>query len=245
MFIYTSFLFIAFLLLNFNLPLWLLGNQDLLLENPNPKADQFEISRQQMVEYQIKARGITDQRVLNAMSTVPRHEFVESSLVSMAYEDTPLPIGHNQTISQPYIVAYMSDIAEISPEDKVLEIGTGCGYQSAILGKLAKEVYTMEVIPVLAEKAQKTLKNLNYTNIHVKTEDGYEGWAENQPYDRILVTAAPDHIPQPLIDQLALNGKMVIPVGKEFQVIVILTKKPEGLVTEKTIPVRFVPLIRG
>lgn len=218
-------------------PSWAVEN-----ENANSTANQFWDYRQYMVDHQIRARGILDLAVLEAMSKVPRHLFVEPSDVQLAYSDYPLPIGYNQTISQPYIVAYMTEAAQISPQDQVLEIGTGCGYQAAVLGELAKEVYTIEIIPELAERARRTLKTLGYTNIHVKTGDGSKGWAEHAPYDAIIVTAAPDHIPQPLIDQLAMNAKMVIPVGKGHQEMVVLTKTPLGVIESRTIPVRFVPL---
>lgn len=203
----------------------------------------FSEQRQQMVSEQIKQRGITSKTVLEAMSKVPRHYFVPPHLVHLAYSDSPLPINYDQTISQPYIVAYMTDIADIKPEDKVLEIGTGSGYQAAVLGELAQEVYTIEIIPELAEKARKILNKLGYDNIYFKIGDGYKGWPEQAPYQRILVTAAPENIPPALIDQLALNGKMVIPVGKYFQQIVIITKTNDGITQEKTIPVRFVPMI--
>jgi protein-L-isoaspartate(D-aspartate) O-methyltransferase len=197
-----------------------------------------------MVEYQLRDRGIENERVLAAMSQVPRHQFVDSSWKDLAYSDRPLPIGHNQTISQPYIVAYMSEAAEISPNDKVLEIGTGCGYQAAVLGELAREVYSIEVIPQLADSARQILSKLNYQNIEVKAGDGYQGWAEHAPYNAIIVTAAPKQIPQPLIDQLAINGKLVIPVGTWDQEIVVLTKTKDKIVTKKTIPVLFVPMIK-
>ena len=213
-------------------------------ENSNSGIEQFEIERQQMVEYQIRDRGIQDKRVLAAMSKVPRHQFVEPPWKDFAYSDRPLPIGYQQTISQPYIVAYMSETAEISPDAKVLEIGTGCGYQAAILGEIAKQVYSIEIIPELAERARQTLSQLGYENIEVKTGDGYQGWAEHAPYDAIIVTAAPEKIPQPLIDQLATNGKMVIPVGSWHQDIVVLTKTEDQIIEEKTIPVRFVPMRR-
>ncbi len=203
----------------------------------------FSEQRQKMVFEQIKQRGITNQTVLEAMSKVPRHYFVPPHLVHLAYSDSPLPINYDQTISQPYIVAYMTDIADIKPEDKVLEIGTGSGYQAAVLGELAQEVYTIEIIPELAEKARQILNKLGYDNIYFKIGDGYKGWPEQAPYQRILVTAAPENIPPALIDQLALNGKMVIPVGKYFQQIVIITKTNDGITQEKTIPVRFVPMI--
>ncbi len=206
--------------------------------------EQFEQQRRQMVKYQLRDRGLKDERVLAAMSKVPRHQFVDSSWRDLAYSDRPLPIGHNQTISQPYIVAYMTEAAEISSEAKVLEIGTGCGYQAAILGEIAKEVYSIEIIPQLAERARRTLSQLGYENIEVKTGDGYQGWAEHAPYDAIIVTAAPEEIPEPLIEQLAINGKMVIPVGTWYQDIIVLTKTENRIVEEKTIPVRFVPMRR-
>ena len=208
----------------------------------HPAIEQFELQRRQMVEYQLRDRGVKDERVLTAMSKVPRHQFVDSSWRELAYRDGPLPIGHNQTISQPYIVAYMTEAAEISPDAKVLEIGTGCGYQAAVLGELAKEVYSIEIIPQLADSARQILSKLGYENIEVKTGDGYQGWAENAPYDAIIVTAAPKHIPQSLIDQLAINGKMVIPVGTWYQDLVVLTKTQDGIVEERTLAVRFVPM---
>ncbi|WP_066349342.1 protein-L-isoaspartate(D-aspartate) O-methyltransferase [Geminocystis sp. NIES-3708] len=197
-----------------------------------------------MVKKQLEPRGIIDSRVLKAMLTVPRHLFLESDVAPFAYEDCPLPIANNQTISQPYIVAYMTELATISPKAKVLEIGTGSGYQAAILGLLAKEVYTIEFFPELARKASNLLQQLGYNNIQIKAGDGYQGWSEHAPYDAILVTAAPDHIPQPLIDQLAINGKMIIPVGNWSQSLILLTKTPHGIVENRMLPVCFVPLIR-
>ena len=154
--------------------------------------EQFELQRRHMVQYQLRQRGIDDERVLAAMSKVPRHQFVDSFWKELAYSDRPLPIDYNQTISQPYIVAYMTQAAEISPGDKVLEIGTGSGYQAAILGEIAQLVYSIEIIPQLAEQARRTLSQLGYENIQVKTGDGYQGWAEHAPYDAIIVTAAPE-----------------------------------------------------
>jgi protein-L-isoaspartate(D-aspartate) O-methyltransferase len=205
-------------------------------------ANSFSEQRQRMVSEQIEPREIKDKAVIEAISKVPRHIFVAPSLVSWAYADSPLPIDYGQTISQPYIVAYMTEMADINPKDKVLEIGTGCGYQAAILSELAQEVYTIEIIPELAQKAHQTLKKLGYNNVHIRVGDGYQGWPEHTPYDSILVTAAPEKIPPTLVNQLALNGKMVIPVGKFYQEIVILTKTNDGLEKERTIPVRFVPM---
>ena len=209
-----------------------------------PEREQFEVQCQQMVEYQLRDRGIKDERVLAAISQVPRHRFVDPSWRNLAYSDRPLPIAHNQTISQPYIVAYMTEAAGISPNDKVLEIGTGCGYQAAVLGELAERVYSVEIIPALADSARQLLSQLDYKNIEVKTGNGYQGWTEHAPYDAIIVTAAPEYIPQTLIDQLASNGRLVIPVGQWYQQIFVLTKTPEGIVKKKTIPVRFVPMRR-
>ena len=203
---------------------------------------QWESQRRHMVKYQLRECGIKDERVLAAMSKVPRHQFVDSFWQDLAYSSHPLPIGYNQTISQPLIVAYMTEAAEISAQDKVLEIGTGCGYQAAILGEIAQLVYSIEIIPQLADKARRTLSELGYKNIQVKTGDGYQGWAENAPYDAIIVTAAPRHIPQPLIDQLATNGQMVIPVGTWSQYLVVVTKTESGILAEETLPVRFVPM---
>ena len=217
---------------------------DEVADSSEQRSSIFDGQRRQMVESQIRDRGLQDKRVLAAMAKVPRHKFVDSSWRDLAYSDRPLPIGHNQTISQPYIVAYMTEAAEISSEAKVLEIGTGCGYQAAILGEIAKKVYSIEIIPQLAERARRTLSQLGYKNIEVKTGDGYEGWPENAPYDAIIVTAAPKQIPEPLIEQLAINGKMVIPVGTWYQDIIVLTKTEERIIEEKTIPVRFVPMRR-
>lgn len=203
--------------------------------------DEFENQRLQMVK-QLRARGIQNRGVLKAMSKVPRHRFVAASEADIAYGDHPLPLSHNQTISQPYIVAYMTEAASISSNEKVLEIGTGSGYQAAVLGDLAKEVYTIEIIPELSERARKTLSELGYKNVHVKTGNGYQGWAEHAPYDAIVVTAAPDRIPEALVNQLALNGKMVIPVGTWNQEMLVIKKTQDGLIENRTIPVRFVPM---
>ena len=203
----------------------------------------FEQQRSQMVEQQLRHRGIRDEAVLEAMSRVPRHQFVPPPQAGMAYLDMPLPIGYGQTISQPYIVAYMTEAAEISSEDIVLEIGTGSGYEAAILGQLAKEVYTIEVVPELAEQASRTLADLGYQNVFVKQGDGNFGWKEHAPYDAILVTAAPDRIPESLEEQLVSNGKLVIPVGTWFQDLLVLQKTPDGLVRKRSLPVQFVPLV--
>jgi len=176
------------------------------------------------------------------MRKVPRHRFVRPGAENLAYEDHPLQIGSGQTISQPYIVAYMTEAAEISPTDKVLEIGTGSGYQAAILGEVAREVYTIEIIPELAESARSILAELGYANVHVKAGNGYLGWPEHAPFDAIVVTAAPDQVPQALVDQLAVGGRMVIPVGSANQDMMIIERTKSGVVERRTIPVRFVPM---
>ncbi|NET47910.1 MAG: protein-L-isoaspartate(D-aspartate) O-methyltransferase [Merismopedia sp. SIO2A8] len=197
-----------------------------------------------MVEQHIRPRGIVDQRVLQTMATVPRHHFVGADSLDMAYCDRPLPLRYGQTISQPYIVAYMTEAATIGPEAIVLEIGTGSGYQTAILAQLAKTVYTVERIPELAHQARQVLDQLDYTNIQTQIGDGYQGWATHAPYDAIVVTAAPPVVPDALVEQLAINGRLVIPVGDRHQEILVLTKTTTGMVTEKKIPVRFVPMIK-
>lgn len=195
-----------------------------------------------MVEEQIRARGISNASVLKAMEKVPRHKFVPESVRHLSYADSPLPIGLDQTISQPAIVAYMTEAADISKKEKVLEIGTGSGYQAAILGEVAKEVYTIEIIPELAERARSVLNELGYKNVFVKAGNGYLGWPEHAPFDAIVVTAAPDEVPKALVDQLALNGVMVIPVGTTNQEMVLIEKTRKGVTEKRTIPVRFVPM---
>ena len=202
--------------------------------------------RMQMVEQQIRQRGVTDERVLDAMRIVPRERFVPEGQADRAYDDNPLPIGFGQTISQPYIVAHMTEALDVGPDHKVLEIGTGSGYQAAVLGTLAREVYTIEIVPELAERAAATLKELGFANVHVRDGDGYAGWPEQAPFDRIMVTAAPDQIPQPLIDQLAAGGRLIVPVGAQgvTQWMTVVDKTPEGLAERRTIPVQFVPFTR-
>jgi protein-L-isoaspartate(D-aspartate) O-methyltransferase len=197
---------------------------------------------QGFVESQLVSRGISDARVLAVMRRVPRQEFVPQSEKAHAWEDRPLPIGLGQTISQPYIVAYMTEQLHVTPQSKVLEIGTGSGYQAAVLAALGAQVYTIEIVPELASRAAVTLKRLGYTNVNVRAGDGYRGWPEAAPFDRIIVTAAPDHIPQPLVDQLAVNGRMVIPVGDWFQQMTVVTKTAKGVVRQNTIDVMFVPM---
>jgi protein-L-isoaspartate(D-aspartate) O-methyltransferase len=197
-----------------------------------------------MVREQLRARDITNARVLDAMSRVPRHLFVPEAQRGSAYGDHPLPIGHDQTISQPYIVAYMTQALEVEPHHRVLEIGTGSGYQAAILGELAKEVYTIEIVAPLADRARETLKSLGYRNIQIRTGDGYQGWPEQAPFDRIMVTAAPEDVPKALVDQLRVDGRMAIPVGSVFQELRILRRTTRGLDTLATLPVRFVPMVK-
>jgi protein-L-isoaspartate(D-aspartate) O-methyltransferase len=196
-----------------------------------------------MVREQIVARGVTDRHVLAAVSTVPRHLFVPADVEALAYEDTPLPIGYGQTISQPYIVAFMSEAAELKPQDRVLEIGTGSGYQAAILAHLAREVYSIEIIAPLAREAAARLERLGVSNLHLRIGDGYRGWPDAAPFDAILVTAAPEHIPQALVNQLAEGGRMVLPLGSFDQMLVRIRKTAKELKREDLIPVRFVPMV--
>ena len=198
--------------------------------------------RRRMVDQQLRGRDITDPRVLAAMEKVPRHLFVPEDARHEAYGDHPVPIGHGQTISQPYIVAFMTEALDVAREHRVLEIGTGSGYQAAILGELAGEVYTMEIIEPLAQSARATLESLGYTNVHVRAGNGYEGWPEHAPYDRIMVTAAPEEVPPALIAQLKVGGLMAIPVGDFFQELRILRRTTDGTEILKTLPVRFVPM---
>lgn len=203
----------------------------------------WEAARLRMVRMQLEARDITSRPVLDAMSRVPRHLFVPLEVRPFAYEDTPLPIGQSQSISQPYIVAYMTEALQTAPDQTVLEIGTGSGYQAAVLAELVHEVYTIEIIPELADRARKTLAETGYRNVYVRTGNGYLGWPEHAPFPRIIVTAAPAEIPQTLLDQLAIGGIMVIPVGTGIQDITVITKTAEGVIQKKTLPVRFVPMV--
>ena len=208
--------------------------------------NKFDQHRLQMVEDQIRRRGISDKRVLNAMELVQRHLFVEKHQQQLSYFDGPLPIGHGQTISQPYIVAFMTEELQIESSHTVLEIGTGCGYQSAILSMLAKMVISLEYVAKLAETARKRLGELGFGNIQVYHANGMDGWEENAPYDRIIGTAAPTSMPYKLIEQLAPQGRMIIPVGNNIfnQSLYIITKNKKGTVkTKRSLPVRFVPMI--
>jgi protein-L-isoaspartate(D-aspartate) O-methyltransferase len=204
--------------------------------------DTFVRAREAMVAEQIVARGVRDTATLRALRKVPRHLFVPSPYSDEAYADHPLPIGHGHTISQPYIVAFMTEALDIAPDHRVLEIGTGSGYQAAVLATLAREVYTMEIVPPLAERASATLTDLGYRNVHVRTGNGYLGWPDNAPYDRIIVTAAPDEVPPALIDQLKIGGLIAIPVGAVSQQLQILRRTSKGLELIDTLPVLFVPM---
>ncbi|UCE05957.1 MAG: protein-L-isoaspartate(D-aspartate) O-methyltransferase [bacterium] len=212
-------------------------------QNSNTVQDAYVEKRLWMVKHQIQWRGIKDTLVLNAMRKVPRHLFVPNYLKSQAYVDSPLPIGEGQTISQPYIVAFMTEALELKGGEKVLEIGTGSGYQAAVLAESAREVYTIEIISSLGRRAEALLKELGYKNVHVKIGDGYRGLPEQAPFDAVIVTAAPGHIPQPLVDQLKKGGRMIIPVGDYYQELKLITKKSNGTVKKKSVlPVRFVPM---
>ena len=211
-------------------------------------AGNYETLRMVMVEDQIMERGIKDPRVLDIMKAVPRHEFVPDAYRKSAYEDGPLPIGYGQTISQPFIVAFMTEHLQVEPTHKVLEIGTGSGYQAAVLGRLADHVYTIEIVTELARDSKSRLKAMGYNNVTVLAGDGYKGWPEEAPFDRIIVTAAPEEIPQKLVDQLKTGGRMVVPVGKQFgiQYIWVITKQNDGtVIKDKVLPVRFVPMVKG
>jgi len=221
----------------------------LALASPrNDQQAEYARRRQAMVERQLRARGIKDEKVLRAMAKVPRHEFVPAAVRGAAYADRPLPIGEGQTISQPYIVALMTEAAKVKRGDKVLEIGTGSGYQAAVLAEITPEVYTIEILPSLAKGAEAALKRLGYESVKVRIGDGYLGWEEHAPFAAIIVTCAPDHIPQPLVEQLAEGGRIVIPVGRRDPVrgqkLTLGEKRGGELRLSIIAPVLFVPLVR-
>lgn len=215
-------------------------------KSPAAPVDAYARQRQSMVEYQLKGRDISSEPVLAAMGRVLRHEFVPADFRGEAYDDHPLPIGYGQTISQPYIVALMTELIDLQPGERVLEIGTGSGYQAAILAELTGQVYTIEIIPELAERAQQTFGRLGYRQIVAKQADGYWGWEEYAPFDAIIVTAAPDHVPQPLVNQLADGGKMVIPIGPPggYQSLWVLERQGDQILRRNWGGVRFVPFVR-
>ncbi len=200
--------------------------------------------RLSMVTAQIEARGIKDVHVLEAMKKVPRHVFVPENMRKFAYNDEPLPIGKGQTISQPYIVAYMTEVLELSSEDRVLEVGTGSGYQAAILADIVKDVFTVEIVEELSRNAQEVLEMEGYTNIHFKVGDGANGWEENAPYNAIMVTAAPSEIPKVLQGQLTIGGRMILPLGDAFQELVLIVRERRKFRKKTLLPVRFVPLVK-
>ena len=208
-------------------------------------SDPYLMKRQMMVEHDLRGRGIKDKKLLEVMGKVPRHLFVDERLRNRAYEDYPLPIGEGQTISQPYVVALMTEALKLAPTERVLEIGTGSGYQAAVLAELVKEVYTIEIRKALADTSAKRLRDLGYHNVKVKYGDGYYGWEEHAPFDAIIITAAPNHIPPPLIKQLKEGGRLIVPLGSTvyFQVLTLATKKRGDLELLQLGPVAFVPMI--
>lgn len=207
--------------------------------------DEFAHARQRMIEEDIRSRGIRDPAVLKALSRIPRHLYVPKGLQSRAYDDNPLPIGEGQTISQPFVVALMTEALKLKPGDRVLEIGTGSGYQAAVLAEIVKEVYTIEIRSVLADRASRTLRDLGYTNVKVRFADGYNGWDEYAPFDAIIITASANHIPPPLIKQLREGGRLVLPLGRTvyYQVLTLVNKKKEGLDVVQLGDVAFVPMV--
>jgi protein-L-isoaspartate(D-aspartate) O-methyltransferase len=216
------------------------------IESQDKYRDEYTLLRHEMVEKQIIARGITDENVIRAMSNVQRHLFVPDEHQKNAYADQPLPIGEGQTISQPYIVAFMTEILKPISETRVLEVGTGSGYQAAVMAEICDSVFTIEIFKSLGIQASKVLEELAYTNVEVKIGDGYKGWSEKAPFDAIIVTCSPTHIPEPLKDQLKEGGKMIIPVGHSYnQELILLEKRKGKMVSKDVLPVRFVPMINA
>lgn len=228
----------AFLVSLVLIPFLVLAN----LSTPEDNDDAYTHRRWEMVEKQIISRGIQDPRLIRAMLKIPRHRFVPKDMREFAYSDNPIPIGMDQTISQPYIVALMTELLKLKDGERVLEVGTGSGYQTAILAEMGCEVYTIEIIESLLENARRILESLGYRNIHYRAGDGYKGWEEYSPFDAIIVTAAPDHIPQPLLEQLRVDGRMVIPVGDLYQELILIKKTVKGVEMKTITPVRFVPM---
>jgi protein-L-isoaspartate(D-aspartate) O-methyltransferase len=219
------------------------GNQAREPSRPTPEEARYAALRHEMVDEQLRGRDIVNPAVLAAMGRVPRHHFVPAGHRRLAYADGPLPIGHDQTISQPYIVALMTQLADPQPGERALDVGTGSGYQAAVLAELVAEVYGIEILAPLAEQAAERLTALGYDNVTVRCGDGYRGWPEHAPFDLIILAAAPDHVPEPLKDQLAPGGRLVLPVGDFFQQLVVIEKLADGSIRERTtIPVRFVPM---
>ena len=214
------------------------GNQTMDLRNEHSRQGE----RDWMVDTQIVGGGITDSRVVAAMRRVPRHQFIPDYQAEDAYGDFPLPIGHSQTISQPFIVAYMTEALRLQPGEKVLEIGTGSGYQAAILAELGVQVFTIEIVKPLAQYARDNLSKLGYDQVMVRAGDGYQGWPEESPFDAIMITAAPDHVPSPLLEQLAVGGRLILPVGDYSQDLVLIRRTEEGYQRTELLPVRFVPM---
>lgn len=209
----------------------------------NTESETWDVrARTDMMRNQIVARGISDTLVIQAMTTIPRHEFVPKEYQHMAYGDFPLPIGEGQTISQPYIVALMTEKIGLTPTDRVLEIGTGSGYQAAVLAMICAEVYSIEIVPQLAENAARFLSDMGYDNVHVRCGDGFLGWPEAAPFDAIIITCAPQTVPEPLIEQLAQGGRLIVPLGDDFQMLTLFKKSGDELERDELIPVRFVPM---
>jgi protein-L-isoaspartate(D-aspartate) O-methyltransferase len=222
---------------------WLVAVTALSCRPAQERGEQTLIrARELMVEQQIETRGVRDGRTLAAMRKVPRHLFVPPAMAGQAYEDHPLPIGHGQTISQPYIVAFMTEALGLEGGETVLEVGTGSGYQAAVLAEIAARVYTIEIVPALADEARKRLAELGYGNVEVRAGDGYQGWPEAAPFDGIVVTAAAPRIPEPLQAQLRDGGRLVLPVGDDWQELVVVTRRGDRFETKQVLPVRFVPM---